>query len=248
MKYIAKPKTMKTTIRNLLTVMLLIAASLQGHAQGFVYDQQVSNTEAPGGYTPVRPVSQSFVPSLSSVGFVQFYLYPSYMDSPTLYVNILYGNPTDGTLMGQSNPVTLTNPLTAVTTFIFPNQIAVVPGTTYYFQLVVQSGGSASTGVVPHFIYTNGMIYFGAVANPGANSWFREGIVQAPQIKIGNFIAQSGNFGFTINGVTNQTVVVEASTNLVDWLPVWTNTLSGASAIFIDSQWTNYPARYYRAR
>jgi BspA type Leucine rich repeat region (6 copies) len=71
----------------------------------------------------------------------------------------------------------------------------------------------------------------------------------APQIGGGGSVGvQFGNFSFTIAGVTNQTVVVEASTNLVDWQPVWTNTLSGASATFADFQWTNYPARFYRAR
>src|ERR1035437_10309793 len=71
----------------------------------------------------------------------------------------------------------------------------------------------------------------------------------APQIGGGGSVGVTpGNFSFTIAGVTNQTVVVEASTNLVDWQPVWSNTLSGASATFTDSQWTNYPARFYRAR
>jgi BspA type Leucine rich repeat region (6 copies) len=72
----------------------------------------------------------------------------------------------------------------------------------------------------------------------------------APQIggSGGNVGAQAGQFGFTLTGVSNQTVVVEASTNLVNWQPVWTNTLSGMSANFTDAQWTNYPYRFYRAR
>jgi len=71
----------------------------------------------------------------------------------------------------------------------------------------------------------------------------------APQVgHNGSINVQSDNFTFTVTGVSNQTVVVEASTNFVDWHPVWTNTLSGASATFTDSQWTNYPARFYRAR
>jgi hypothetical protein len=64
----------------------------------------------------------------------------------------------------------------------------------------------------------------------------------------GNVQLQAGKFGFTLTGVSNQTVVLEASTNLVNWLPVWTNTLSGASTNFTDSKWTNYPRRFYRAR
>jgi hypothetical protein len=58
---------------------------------------------------------------------------------------------------------------------------------------------------------------------------------------------QAGQFGFAVNGVANQTVVVEASTDLIDWQPVWTNTLTGSSANFTDPLWTNFPARYYRA-
>jgi hypothetical protein len=69
-----------------------------------------------------------------------------------------------------------------------------------------------------------------------------------PQIG-GAGIGVTGNgFGFNITGVTNQTIVVESSTNLVDWLPVWTNILSGTNIPFADSLWTNYPSRFYRVR
>lgn len=71
----------------------------------------------------------------------------------------------------------------------------------------------------------------------------------APQIGGTNSVGiQSGNFGFTITGVKNQTIVVEASTNLVDWQPVWTNTLSGTFTYFDDSQWSNFQWRFYRAK
>src|ERR1035437_10276249 len=57
-------------------------------------------------------------------------------------------------------------------------------------------------------------------------------------------------FGFNINWASEQTVVVEACTNLFnpDWQPVQTNTLTTGSAYFSDSQWTNYPGRFYRLR
>ena len=71
----------------------------------------------------------------------------------------------------------------------------------------------------------------------------------APQINNdGSVGVQSGNFAFTVSGVTNQTVTVEASTNLVNWQPIWTNTLPGASANFTDPQWLNFYSRYYRVR
>ena len=44
------------------------------------------------------------------------------------------------------------------------------------------------------------------------------------------------------------TIVVEASANLVNWQPIWTNTLSGASADFVDPECLQHPNRFYRAR
>ena len=38
----------------------------------------------------------------------------------------------------------------------------------------------------------------------------------------------SGNFGFSLTGgLAGKSVVVEGSTDLVSWLPLWTNTLTG---------------------
>jgi hypothetical protein len=42
--------------------------------------------------------------------------------------------------------------------------------------------------------------------------------------------------------------VVEASTDLINWQPVQTNTLTSGSVYFSDPQWTNYPGRFYRLR
>ena len=62
------------------------------------------------------------------------------------------------------------------------------------------------------------------------------------------FGVQTNQFGFNINWVSGQTVVVEASTDLISWQSVGTNTLTGGSSYFSDSQWTKYPGRYYRHR
>jgi hypothetical protein len=37
---------------------------------------------------------------------------------------------------------------------------------------------------------------------------------------------------------------IEASTNLVDWMPIATNT---SPFTFVDGDATNFPARYYRS-
>jgi hypothetical protein len=65
-----------------------------------------------------------------------------------------------------------------------------------------------------------------------------------------SFGVNTNGFGFNINWVSGQRVVVEACTNLShpDWQPVATNTLTGSTAYFSDPQWTNYPGRFYRLR
>jgi hypothetical protein len=65
-----------------------------------------------------------------------------------------------------------------------------------------------------------------------------------------NFGVQTNCFGFTISWATNIPVVVEGCTNLANpvWTPVGTNTLSGGTSYFSDSQWTNYHGRFYRLR
>ena len=70
----------------------------------------------------------------------------------------------------------------------------------------------------------------------------------APQIGTASAGVKPGGFGFALTGVVNQTIVVEASTNLVNWQPLGTNTLSDASADFVDPEWFNQPHRFYRAR
>jgi hypothetical protein len=70
----------------------------------------------------------------------------------------------------------------------------------------------------------------------------------APQVSTGSAGVKPGGFGFTVTGVVNQTIVVEASTNLTNWQSIWTNTLSAVSTNFVDPEWLNHPRRFYRLR
>ncbi len=65
-----------------------------------------------------------------------------------------------------------------------------------------------------------------------------------------NFGIQTNAFGFRISWATNASVVVEASTTLVNpiWSSVSTNTLTDGWSYFSDAEWTNYPTRFYRVR
>jgi hypothetical protein len=65
-----------------------------------------------------------------------------------------------------------------------------------------------------------------------------------------SFGVRTNRFGFDIIWPSDRVIVVEATTNLVNpaWFPLQTNILSGDAFYFSDSQWTNYPARFYRLR
>jgi hypothetical protein len=58
---------------------------------------------------------------------------------------------------------------------------------------------------------------------------------------------ESGSYVFDLAGPPGQSIIVEASTDLANWLPVWTNSFSGATS-FSDSDSLRYSNRYYRAR
>ena len=56
----------------------------------------------------------------------------------------------------------------------------------------------------------------------------------------------NGQFGFGVAGPAGSNVVVQASTNLQNWLPLATNTLTGGTNYFSDTNWTRFPRRFYR--
>ncbi len=68
------------------------------------------------------------------------------------------------------------------------------------------------------------------------------------QLADSTFGLQANQFGFNMIGSSNLVAVVEATTNLTDWTPVSTNTLSGNISFYTDPQWTNYSTRFYRIR
>ena len=59
---------------------------------------------------------------------------------------------------------------------------------------------------------------------------------------------QADGFGFALVGLSNQVVIVEASTNVSGgaWIPVGTNRLTAGPNLFRDDQSANHPKRFYR--
>jgi hypothetical protein len=85
--------------------------------------------------------------------------------------------------------------------------------------------------------------FFSHPDGPPAVLWNLQAVTSDP-----SFGVRMNHFGFNITGSSNLVIVVEACTNLAypTWIPVQTNTLAGGSSYFSDSQWTNYPACFYR--
>jgi len=63
------------------------------------------------------------------------------------------------------------------------------------------------------------------------------------------FSFTNGSYGFAVQGQPGQAVVIEASVNLADWLPIHTNLLGDSGeCLFYDLHTGQFPRRYYRAR
>jgi hypothetical protein len=59
----------------------------------------------------------------------------------------------------------------------------------------------------------------------------------------------NGQFLFSLTGLTGQGAVeIDASTNLIQWIPIFTNPSAYGTARIIDSNADNYPRRFYRAK
>ncbi|MFZ0829365.1 MAG: Calx-beta domain-containing protein [Verrucomicrobiia bacterium] len=69
-------------------------------------------------------------------------------------------------------------------------------------------------------------------------------LIQPPQF--GTIVVSNGSFQLTITSPTNPpaSTIIQASTNLINWIPVYTST---PPFTFTDPGATNYPYRFYRA-
>ena len=173
---------MKTSFGTLWGLLTTTTACL---AQGtFQYDQQSWPGPIPANILEYiqsnEPVGESFIPSLSAVGFVQLELFDGHPNNgvgATLYVN-LRSNSIAGPILSSTDPVFLPDtPFGGgVTNFFFSGPAVVVPGTTYFFEIVVQSGDLWLVNTLSD-AYPRGEFYRQGTAQPLADLWFREGII-----------------------------------------------------------------------
>lgn len=164
-------------------LLVCLLATNEARSQGtLVYDQESSNDElSPFTSAAIQvfgTVGQSFVPSLSTVGFVQlrsFDINPENSVGATLVVN-LRSNAINGPILRTSIPVALNDGYRGTVSFFFSSAVPVVINTTYFFEVAAQSGDNWGITTLGD-TYSNGAFYGGGFPFSAADMWFREGIV-----------------------------------------------------------------------
>ena len=190
------------------------------------------------------PLTSITIPnSVTSIGYQVF------ADNSSL-TNLILGNSV--TNIGQ-NAFSFCTHLARVT---FPASLTSLGDEAFYY--CTNLTGAYFLGNLPssrdwfQFYYdNNATVYYLPVSTGWTSQYGTRPTAQwtpPPQISVAGFGLHKTQFGFNLTGFNSQVIVVEASTNLRDWQPLQTNTLTGGAATFSDPQWTNYPGRFYRLR
>ena len=87
------------------------------------------------------------------------------------------------------------------------------------------------------------------------STWFLESTLNVATNSLPLILEDNGHFGFATNrfgfdvaGLLLRGVIVDGSTNLTAWSPLWTNLLGNGPVYFSDPSSANLPRRFYRAR
>jgi hypothetical protein len=98
-------------------------------------------------------------------------------------------------------------------------------GASYPIAVVVSDNGTPSLSATNHFTIT---------VNP------------LTQPSLGTTAWTAGQFGFTVNGQSGPDYIIWASTNLVDWAPIYTNAAPTMPFQWTDADAQSFPMRFYR--
>lgn len=154
--------------------------------------------------------------------------------------------------------VVVSNTLPAGVTFVssFPTLGVVQSGTQLTWNvgtLATNAGAQLTVTVLP--LSTNSYVNFASVSastpdpNPDDDSASSTVTVTSgvpPQLT-NTVVNINGTFQLTVNGQNGQEYIVQASTNLINWVSIYTNPPPFTSPFtFTDSNASNYPDRFYR--
>lgn len=83
------------------------------------------------------------------------------------------------------------------------------------------------------------------LSQPDISAWITSNTFVPPPVPVNIAIVQQGEL--VVSGPTNQTVELQASTDLVNWATLQEAAITNGSVVFFDPEATNFPARFYRA-
>jgi len=114
--------------------------------------------------------------------------------------------------------------------------------------------GTGSTLSVTNAQITNAGSYWAVVTGingPTTSSVVTLSLTNVPVSFVNNASAlqySGGQFSIQLTNLTGQgAIIIESSTNLIQWTPIYTNPSAFGTALFIDPNAGNYPFQFYRA-
>ena len=174
---------MAKSLKVLAAFAILMCSDLALSQGTFMYDQQSSTDESTPAFgsgvtiQTASPYGESFTPSLATIDFVRLKLNdsdPASGSGATLLIQ-LHSSSISGAIVASTTPVSLANGFAGTANFFFSAPVS-VPGTTYVFEPIVQSG--EPWNVDAHELnYPGGTAIFQGSMLPGSDLWFREGII-----------------------------------------------------------------------
>jgi hypothetical protein len=109
----------------------------------------------------------------------------------------------------------------------------------------LSSPGVSALATLDSSLFAGG---FFTIAGGKSCSYVAQAVLAPPFIVTNdnNLGFTNGQFGFNVSGGALQSIVVQASTNLLDWVTLQTNVMSGSALHFSDPSANSFPQRFYR--
>ena len=152
-------------------------------------------------------------------------------------------------------PVILTQPESLAVPYGDPASFAVTVSSTTYPTFKWYKNGSAvpsairSTLTIDRAVTTDAGIYFVEVRNASGSVTSSNATltVEVPPATCASPRMTTNGFNFQVQGPTGVTFVVLVSSNMTDWMPVFTNSAPTGSLNFTDTTAASRSFKYYRA-